>query len=314
MKKLLCTILISTLMFTACNKTSSTTKNNNDSEKTKIYTDDSGRNVEIATAERVAILTGSFADVWTLAGGKENIVAAADDTWTQFDLDLGENVIKTGAVRAPNLEAILASDPDLVIASGKTTAAVALKESFEEMNIPVLYFDVSNFSDYLRMLNICTDITGHKENYKKYGKNLEEEINKAKAMADGSKPTVLYVRASTSTVKIKNSKESVLGEMLKDLDCVNIADSNNGLLETLSMETIIKEDPDWIFAVLQSATPEKAQAALEKALLSDPAWNGLTAVKEGRFIMLDQKLYNMKPNGKWAEAYTKLAEIIYGKN
>ena len=99
--------------------------------------------------------------------------------------------------------------------------------------------------------------------------------------------------------------------MLHDLGCINIADSNTGLLENLSMETIIKEDPDFIFGVLQSSTPEKAQKALEKALTADPAWNQLTAVKNGRFIILDQRMYNMKPNALWAEAYTNLAEIIY---
>lgn len=313
MKKLILSLFIILVLFVGCNKSSQNNDFENENAKTATYIDDLGRSVNIKTADRVSVLIGSFADVWSLAGGKDNIVSAASDTWTQFDLGLNEKVINIGSVKAPSLEKILSSQPDLIIASSKTSADVGLMEIFEEMEIPVLYFGVTNFEDYLRMLDICTDITGHKENYEKYGLSLKKEIEKAKSMADGSNPTVLYVRASTSKVRIKNSQGSILGEMLKDLGCINIADSNSGLLENLSMETIIREDPQWIFAVLQSSTPEKAQSSLKKALLSDPAWDSLTAVKEGRFLFLDQSLYNMKPNAKWAEAYTNLAGIIYEK-
>ena len=223
--------------------------------------------------------------------------------------------MNTGAVRSPNLEMILSADPDLVIASSRTGADVALKDRFEDMGIPVLYFDVSSFDDYLRMLDICTSITGCRENYEKYGTALREQVESAKAMADGSAPRVLYVRASGSGVRVKNSEDSVLGEMLRDLGCINIADSETGLLENLSMETIIKEDPDWIFAVIQgSANYGKAEDALRKTLIEDPAWDGLSAVREGRFVMLDQKTYNLKPNARWGKAYMDLAETIYEKD
>ena len=53
------------------------------------------------------------------------------------------------------------------------------------------------------------------------------------------------------------------------------------------------------------------QAALEATLLTNPAWSGLRAVREGRFVTLDHKLYNLKPNARWGEAYEALAEILY---
>ena len=104
----------------------------------------------------------------------------------------------------------------------------------------------------------------------------------------------------------------MLGEMLADLGCENIADSETGLLESLSLETIVAADPDYIFAVLQGEM-EGAQAMLEGTLLDNPAWEGLTAVKEGRFYLMDQQLYNLKPNVRWGEAYEGLADILYPK-
>ena len=58
-----------------------------------------GRTVTVESPKRVAALIGSFADVWCLAGGKDTLVAAADDTWTQFDLGLPETVVNLGGVK-----------------------------------------------------------------------------------------------------------------------------------------------------------------------------------------------------------------------
>ena len=63
--------------------------------------------------------------------------------------------------------------------------------------------------------------------------------------------------------------------------------------------------------VLQGTDTTNAEALLEKTLLSHPAWNELSAVREGRYHVMDQRLYNVKPNARWGEAYEKLAEILY---
>mgnify|MGYP000450088430 CR=1 FL=1 len=80
----------------------------------------------VESPKRVAALIGSFADVWCLAGGKDTLVAAADDTWTQFELGLPETVVNLGGVKEPSAEALLAAQPDFVIGSAKTAADVDL--------------------------------------------------------------------------------------------------------------------------------------------------------------------------------------------
>lgn len=275
------------------------------------FTDDLGRQVTVENPQRVAVLIGSYADIWCLAGGKDTLVAAANDAWTSFDLGLGEDVANLGGVKETNLEVLLAAQPDLVLASSNTAAQVDLLPTLEQAGLNVAYFMVSNFDEYLHMLDICTQITGRKDCYEQYGQALEEQVEQARQRADGSQPKVLYVRATGSSCKVKNSQDSVLGEMLADLDCINIADSQSSLLEQLSLEVILQEDPDFIFAVLQGSDPTDAQRTLDETLLSNPAWQSLTAVKEGRFHVMDDQLYNLKPNARWGEAYEQLAQILY---
>ena len=124
------------------------------------FTDDLGRTVTVEQPERVAALIGSFADVWCLAGGQDTLVAAAHDAWTSFDLGLNDTVTDLGAVKEPNLEVLLAAQPDFILASCNTTADLELQSTFENAGIPVAYFDIQSFDDYLNMLKICTDLTG----------------------------------------------------------------------------------------------------------------------------------------------------------
>ena len=282
-----------------------------DSKTAVTFTDDLGRLVTVDRPERVACLIASFADIWYLAGGADQIVAATGATWTYFDLPLREDVVNLGAAKELNLEELIACNPDFILASCGTDRNRELESSFEKMGLTVAYFQVDTFDDYLRVLKVCTEITGFTENYKIYGSDVRAQVTKALERADGSRPKVLYIRATGSNCKVKGSKENVLGEMLANLDCDNIADSENSLLEQLGMEAILESDPDYIFVVLQSADPADAQKVLESTLLQNPAWNTLRAVREGRYYVMDPGLYNLKPNERWGEAYEKLADILY---
>ncbi len=275
------------------------------------FVDDLGREVTVDTPERVVCLTSSFADIWHLAGGVEQIIATTDSTWKYFDLPMREDVINLGSSKEINLEQLIACEPDLVLASCGTDRNVELESILTKMGIVTAYFEVDNIDDYLRMLDVCTKITGKEENFVKYGSDVKAHVEREIERVDGSKPTVLYVRATGSSCRVKNSQDSVLGEMLANLDCENIADRENSLLEQLSVEKIMMEDPEYIFVVLQGTDSSKAEAILESTLLSNPAWSELTAVKEGRYYVMDANLYNMKPNARWGEAYEKLADILY---
>ena len=283
-------------------------------QETLVLTDDLGRSVTIERQpQRVAALIGSFADIWCLAGGADSLAAAADDTFRKFDLPISPDTINLGATKDISLEKLLAAQPQLVIASCSTAEQVALEPVLSQMGLNTVYFDVDSFEDYLRMLRVCTQITGCEENYARYGEDVQAQVDAARARADGSRPTVLYVRATGSSCRVKGSEGSVLGEMLHAMDCANIADSEESLLENLSIEAILKADPDFIFVVEQSADPDAAKAVLEKTLFSNPAWQTLTAVREGRVHVMDGSLFNLKPNSRWGEAYEQLAEILYGQ-
>lgn len=310
--KLLYSIIIILMVYlTGCSANYHDSYMNTDTSKVQIYTfkDDLDREVTVTKHERTAALIGSFADVWMLSGGK--LTATAADTWDSFDLDLDKSVINLGSLQKPNAELIIAAQPDFVIASSNIEAHVALEPILTQAGITVAYFCVNQFEDYLHMLDICTNITGRKDLYQKNGVEVESHIQEVLKRVDGSSPKILFLRASTSGIKVKGSNGTVGGEILKSLGSVNIADSDKSMLDTLSLESIIVANPDYIFLTYQGSDIEKIKGNVEKNLTSNPAWSSLKAVQNGQYYILDKNLYNQKPNARWGEAYEKLADILY---
>ena len=281
-------------------------------EESYTFTDDLGREVTVQSHERVAVLLGSYGDMWYLAGGE--ICAAPEDAFDDFDLPLEEGTVNLGETKRLSLELLLSTEPDLVLASTNTQQHLDWQQSLEGAGITTAYFDVACFEDYLRVLKICTDITGRPERYVQYGTDIQKQIQEVLARCEGKESlSVLVMRASATSIRAKNSSGNVLGEMLAGFGCVNIADSEESLLENLSVESIALCNPDRIFIVQSGDDTEGTKKNIEAMFRENPLWNELEAVKEGQLYFLDKHLYNLKPNARWGEAYEILEGMLYGE-
>ena len=277
------------------------------------FTDDLGRQITVDNPQRVAALLGSFAQIWQLAGGE--VIATADDAWDDLQLELPADTVNLGNTKSLSMELLLSAEPDFILASTNTRQNVEWKETLEATKIPVAYFDVGDFDDYLRLLKICTDITGRNDLYEAGGLTVQKQIEAVLAqsrrrLSEEEAPTVLCMVASASNISAKNSKNNVLGEMLASLGCVNIADSENSLLENLSLEYILTADPDYIFIVQRGDDTDGMMEKIALELESNPLWSQLSAVKDGRVYIMEKNLYNLKPNHRWGEAYERLEAIL----
>ena len=312
MKRLIAILCLAALLLTGCAAPAAETTLPEETGYT--FTDDLGRTVTLTeTPRRVASLLGSYADVWALAGGSS--IAAPDDAWDDYHLEMPADAVNLGGTKHLSLEAILAADPDFIIASSHTKSHLEWKDALEASGIPVAYFEVTGFADYLHMLQIFTGILGTPEAYETYGTAIQARIDEAVAaskvrLESAEAPKILHMRMSASGLRVKNSQGNILGEIAAELGCVNIADSDGTLLENLSMEHILLQDPDWILLVQQGDDTEGAKRVLEQFIAENPAWQELSAVKNDRVKILDKRLFSLKPNALWGEAYAQLEQLL----
>lgn len=273
------------------------------------FTDSAGRLVSLEhRPERVVAAEGSFAEIWTLAGGK--VIGIPEDVVTDKRMTVTPEMTITGTIKDPNAEIILGLKPDFVILAEDIESHSKLALILEQNQIPYALFKVEFFADYLQVLKTFTDLTGNPELYELYGSGIEDNIQDTlDRIKDQPRPTVLLIRAFAKGAKAKNA-ENATGAMLSELGADNIADRYPSLLEDMSLEQVIMEDPDFIL-ITTMGSEEQAMSYLETGIMANPAWNSLSAVDNQHVIVLPKDLFHYKPNARWDEAYEYLAEVLY---
>ena len=262
------------------------------------FTDALGYTVQLSGWDRVASLYGSFAETWVLAGG--SLVGATVDAVEERGMELGDGVALLGSVKEPNLEEIIAADPDFLILSADIAAQVDMHDALTSAGIPHAYYRVDGVSDYLAMLEQFCQMTGREDLYEENGLAVQDEPH----------PTVLLLRAFSSGAKAKGD-DNLAGVILRDLGAENLVEQHESLLEDVSLEEVIAADPDFIFVVTMGSSEEAALDYMEQNFESNPAWTELTAVQEDHYVLLPKELFHYKPNARWGESYAYLAKILY---
>lgn len=283
------------------------------------FTDDLGNEVTVANPQRVVACMGSFANAWELAGG--TLIGVSDDALTAEGFTIeSPDVATVGDFTNVNVESIIALEPDFVIMTSGTggrggdSSQADLREALVSSGIPVAYFEVTTFDDYLHLMRTFADITGDEAAYDQNATSVQQAIEGIKSSVPaGEAPTALVMTTYSGGTRVQSSG-TMTGAMLADLGVHNLADENRSLLKDFSLESVIELDPDFIFVIPMGNDAEAATQALNEATAANPAWNSLSAVQNGRYVTLDPKLFLSKPNANWDESYQVLYDTLYGQN
>lgn len=278
------------------------------------FYDDLGYEVTLTKMPtNVAVLFSSFADIWQTSGGTVNITVG--ESVERGLCDASVTLVDGGAGKAIDTEALVGANPDFVICSADIEAQVVASDILRESNIKVACFKVEAFEDYLRVLKIFTDITGREDLYEENGLKVQERISELlSSVKEPENPKkILFIRAgsTSSSTKAKTADEHFAAAMLKEIGTKNIAENAPILLDGLSLEEIIKENPDYIF-ISSMGDEEKSKKNIE-GLFSTKEYQALDAVRNKNYTYLPKDLFQFKPNKNWDKAYEYLIDLVYGK-
>lgn len=301
-----CLLFVGLLSLTACNNEATPQSAGTTSYS---FTDSIGVSICLTQRpERVAVLFSSFADIWTTAGGRVAITVgeSVERGFAAPDAVL----VDQGAGKTVNTELLIAEQPDFVICSADLAKQVQAAKLLNQCGIPAACFRVESFDDYLQVLQICTDLTGCTDAYQTYGLEVRADIQSqlASLKEQAVRPRILFVRASSSSVKAKAAEDHFVAAMLTELGACNLADEMPLLLDGLNDEALVRADPEAIFVSVMG-NEEGARAYLAQNVI----WQSLTAVRQGHCFYLPKDLFQFKPNARWGEAYRYLIELLYEK-
>lgn len=277
------------------------------------FTDTMGNETVLKADARVIACYGSFAECWLLSGG--SLVGVTKDAVEERDLSLSETTEIVGTVKDINLEKLAALQPDYVILSQDIVAHLELESGLKALGISYGYFRVDTFEDYRFMMAQFCKANNRPDCYEEHVERVYERIceirtRQEEAAHETGEKKVLLMRAFSTSVKVKRN-DNVAGQILNEfVKVTNPAEEDPSLLEELSLEQIVKEDPDYIL-VLTMGDEDAAREYLNNHLESNPLWQGLSAIKSGNYAILPKTLFHYKPNNRWDESYEYLAEILY---
>ncbi|MEX2279817.1 MAG: ABC transporter substrate-binding protein [Acidimicrobiia bacterium] len=187
----------------------------------------------------------------------------------------------------PNLEAIVAYEPDLVVVGGDIDGIVA---SLEGVGIPTLVLPAATvIEDAYQQIRILGEITGFVDDAESLASAMQAEIEGLVAEAEiPAEPLTYYheLGSDGGGAFYSVTSSTFIGEVFAAFGLENIADpaDTDGFgYPVLSVEFIIEADPDLIFFTnCCGDTPETISAR--------PGWDSISAVSSGSLYELDDDL------------------------
>lgn len=288
-----------------------------------IFTDNSGRD-EISiekNPENTAIMYGSLACLWYEAGGTAYMTVGGTsiplyEEQIGRDITQDEGVIlaaSSGSASKWDIEAILAQKPDLIVCSTAMKGYATISGPAEAVGIPVVAVEYETVQDYLKWFKVFCHINDRAELWDEVADKTAWEIINLVSMVpdDVEAPTVASI-AVYENLKFYTSA-SMNGAMIRELGAVNIADlsfDEGASSVEFNLEDLYAADPDIIFLVETDRTGELVKNTLEE-LEKNPVWNALSAVKNGKIYVLEMGIYLNRPNHRFDEAYSGIAQYLY---
>ena len=190
----------------------------------------------------------------------------------------------------PNLEAIVAYKPDLVVVSNFTDNFDSLAKHLASFSIPVLYLPApAGLSGVYSQFDQLGEATGHLAQAEHEDAALRSQISKVVAsVPKHAQPLSYYYELDQTYYSVTSS--TFIGTLLALLGMKSIADTASGAASSggypqLSSEYIVKANPDYVILADTVCCHQNAATVAAR-----PGWSGLTAVKEGHVILLNDDI------------------------
>ena len=264
---------------------------------------------------RVAVISGTPLNIWYDLGGK-SVCTSTVSTNVKLMPQYAEEIMslpEVGPVYSVNQEAVIATQPDLIIAQFGAQNVQAAK--LREMGYKVITTNIRTFDEVTASYLAFSQILG----VASLGQSRVNEMVRqrdaliAKAPDAGTTVVILYLTASTLSVKLNNS---IAGDVAMCLGLANIAsnlppDAIGSENTPLDIEYIIDKDPDFVLVASMIADNATAIQTMEDIFATNPIWQGVRAVREGQIVYLPQEyfLYNAGPY--YVEAVEYMARGVY---
>lgn len=235
--------------------------------------DDTGHHVSLARPPtRIVSLAPGHTELLFAIGAGDRVVGRT--RWCDYPPAV-DAIPSVGDGLSPNVESILAQNPDLVVfyASPSNEPAIA---RLEQLGIATVSMLTDDLADFVRAADLLGTLTGEKDRSDSLIGWLQQEVSTFEATrSTETLPTALMVAWDNPPIVIGST--SFLSQIVELAGARNaFADVNRPSL-TVSIETIVERDADLVLIASDSGIPAWAER---------PEWRVVPVVRDRRFVVV----------------------------
>lgn len=266
----------------------------------RTFVDDLGRKLYLAKEpNRLVSLAPSITETLYAIGLGDRVVGVTE--FCDYPPE-ARSKPKVGYSR-PNLETIVALQPDLVLAPRDFIRHDVLAK-LEQLKIPTFIVEAKTVEDIVSRIQTIGRMLGQSDSADRVAMELRRRLMELKARTEGlSRPRVLYVLNSQPLITV--GPGSFIDQLIEIAGGANVAANAPSPYPRLSMEAVLAQDPQVIiFPVGTSEGISPGEQTLWRR------WNTIAAVKTGSFHQIPSDLLN-RPGPRIILGLEKLTEIIH---
>jgi iron complex transport system substrate-binding protein len=267
------------------------------------FTDDMGREITLAgTPERIVSLAPSTTEILFAVGAGAQVVGR--DEFSDYPEEAKALPSIGGSFGEYNVEAIVALEPDLVIAAEINTPE--LVKQLEDLGVTVYYLgNPLTLEEMYGKLETVAELTGHDVS------ELVSSLQARVAAVDekiaplSARPNVFYEIDASDPSKPYTYGPGTFGDLLiTRAGGYNIGNVTTDPYPQLSLEQIVVENPSIIVLgdSMWGVTPE--------SVLDRAGWESIEAVKSEQIFPIDDNLIS-RPGPRLVDGLEALAKILH---
>jgi iron complex transport system substrate-binding protein len=260
-------------------------------------TDDRGVTVTLAASpRRIVTLLPSLTETVCELGECARLVGV--DRFSNFPASV-RALPQVGGGIDPNIEAIVALRPDLVLAATSSRGV----ERLEALGLKVLALEPRSSADAQRVMGKLGQVLEVPDAQRIWRAIDAGVAAAAQSIPPSARKTRVYFEVSRGPYAAGPS--SFLGEMLQRLGVRNIVGPELGPFPRINPEFVVRADPDLIMIGERNA----------QGLAQRPGWAGMRALREQRLCIFSEAESDIlvRPGPRMAEAARLLARCIAEK-
>ncbi len=252
--------------------------------RTPTYSDDLGREVKIEkTPQRIVSISPACTEILFALGLGDEVVG--DTEYCDYPQEAKEKP-KVGTFKTPNLEAILALSPDLVLATGGLQEDML--DRMEEHGLTVFAVNPLSFDQTLAIILKIGELTGTSAraedivaDMSKRAVDIARRLNEIEAQGR-ERPRAFYEIFYENNVWTAGS-DSIVSDLIRLAGGENIGDADTSDYYEFSMERLFVENPQvYLVGVGSMSKPGDISAR--------SGWDRIDAVKNGRIYFIEDDL------------------------